>query len=263
MTISLPFKVFILLLTAFIVPNTATADKPDERTLKELVNIAGSQRMLSQRLVKLYCQIGLGVFTQEAVASINADVERFESQLELLKKAYDDPIYQEKLEWVAIAWQRFRPLVTGPVIRDRALRINHLAEDLLYTSDQITMILQDSSGNREEMLVNVSGRQRMMAQRLGKLYMLKSWGFDQFSINNEMQRLKLVFDDALDQLRTAPEATDAIRADLEEVIVEWIWFRSALERKNEPAYRLIVSDASDALVEKMDKIIEKFVAIGG
>lgn len=136
--------------------------------------------------------------------------------------------------------------------------MNHLAEDLLYTTDQITMILQDSSNNREEMLVNVSGRQRMMAQRLGKLYMLKTWGFDLLSINNEMERLKLVYDDALEQLRTAPESSDEIRASLEEVIVEWIWFRSVLERKNEPAYRLIVSDASDSLLDMMDKITIKF-----
>jgi nitrate/nitrite-specific signal transduction histidine kinase len=249
---------FVVLLLVALFPLQSIAENSEQHTLKQLINIAGSQRMLSQRLVKQYCQIGLGVFTHESVESITRDVERFERQLDILKKASDDPVFQEKLEWVGIAWQRFRPLVTGPVIRDNVLRMNHLAEDLLYTTDQITMILQDSSNNREEMLVNVSGRQRMMAQRLGKLYMLKTWGFDLLSINNEMERLKLVYDDALEQLRTAPESSDEIRASLEEVIVEWIWFRSVLERKNEPAYRLIVSDASDSLLDMMDKITIKF-----
>jgi nitrate/nitrite-specific signal transduction histidine kinase len=253
------FRALIVFVLVFV-SLPVIADESEDLGLKQLINIAGSQRMLSQRLVKQYCQIGLGVFTQESVDSIAKDVARFEQQLALLKQSSDDLVYQEKLEWVTIAWKRFRPLVTGPVIRDRVIHINHLAEDLLYTSDQVTMILQDSSNSREGMLVNVSGRQRMMAQRLGKLYMLKSWGFDLWSINNEMERLKLVFDGALEQLRTAPESGEQIRADLEEVIVEWIWFRSVLERKNEPAYRLIVSDASDSLLSMMDKITDKYAA---
>ena len=253
---------FLLLLLSLLVPSLATADE-QKYSLKQLINIAGSQRMLSQRIVKQYCQIGLGVFTQESVQSIKTDVKRFEDQVEILKRASDDPIFQEKLEWVEIAWSRFKPLATGPVIRDRALHLNHLAEDLLYTSDQITMMLQDSTNSRVEMLVNVSGRQRMMAQRLGKLYMLKSWGFNLLSMNNEMERLKLVYDDALEQLRNAPESDEEIRTALEDVIVEWIWFRSALERKNEPSYRLIVADASDSLLNMMDRITIKFAQAGG
>ena len=253
---------FLLLLLSLLVPSLATADE-QKYSLKQLINIAGSQRMLSQRIVKQYCQIGLGVFTQESVQSIKTDVKRFEDQVEILKRASDDPIFQEKLEWVEIAWSRFKPLATGPAIRDRALHLNHLAEDLLYTSDQITMMLQDSTNSRVEMLVNVSGRQRMMAQRLGKLYMLKSWGFNLLSMNNEMERLKLVYDDALEQLRNAPESDEEIRTALEDVIVEWIWFRSALERKNEPSYRLIVADASDSLLNMMDRITIKFAQAGG
>ena len=226
----------------------------DSLSLKQLINLAGSQRMLSQRIVKLYCQVGLGVFSHDSYLSILEDADRFESQFRTLKASSDNEIYQEMLEWVNIAWGRFKPLVTAPVTRDNLLRINHLGEDLLYLSDQITMLLQDSANRREEMLVNISGRQRMLAQRLGKLYMMKSWGFDLLSVNNELLRIQKTFNRTLERLRTAPESNDQIRADLEEVVVQWIWFKSALERKGEPSYRLIVADASDALLHMMDDI---------
>ena len=235
--------------------------EPKPMSLKQLINVAGSQRMLSQRIVKLYCQVGLGVFSKDSYLAIHEDVERFETQYGILKKSSDDPIYQETMEWISLAWSRFKPLVTGPVTRDNALRVNHLAEDLLYATNQITIFLQDSSNAREEMLVNVSGRQRMMAQRLGKLYMLKSWGFDLLSLNNELGRVKVVYDDTLERLRTAPESTEQIRADLEDVIVQWIWFKSVLDRENEPSYRLIVADASDALLKMMDKVTAQYAAL--
>lgn len=267
----------LLLIVAFFLPllafnslaveaqNSTTADivytEAKPRSLKQLINLAGSQRMLSQRIVKLYCQVGLGVFSHDSYLAILEDVDRFENQLSILKNASDDAIHQEMLEWVNIAWARFKPLVTAPVTRDNLLRINHLAEDLLYTSDQVAIMLQDSGNQREEMLVNVSGRQRMLAQRLGKLYLMKSWGFDLLSINQELARIELVFDGTLDRLRSAPESTAQIRSDLEEVYVQWIWFKSALDRKGEPSYRLIVADASDALLMMMDNITGQYAAL--
>ena len=232
-------------------------------TLKEMINLAGSQRMLSQRIVKLYCQIGLGIFVKDSRLAIKHDVARFERQIDVLKLYSDDEIYQEMLEWVSIAWQRFKPLVTSSVSREKVLRINHLAEDLLYVSDQVTILLQDSGNQREQMMVNLAGRQRMLAQRLGKLYMLKSWGFDLLSINNNLVLIKEEFNLALERLRKAPETPQQILTELEEVIIEWIWFKSVLERQGELSYGLIVADASDSLMRMLDRITGQYTAIKG
>ena len=254
----------MFLLTYLLFPFRAHAvDESSPPTLKEMINLAGSQRMLSQRIVKLYCQIGLGIFVKDSRLAIKHDVARFERQLDVLKLYSDDEIYQEMLEWVSIAWQRFKPLVTSSVSREKVLRINHLAEDLLYVSDQVTILLQDSGNQREQMMVNLAGRQRMLAQRLGKLYMLKSWGFDLLSINNNLVLIKEEFNLALERLRKAPETPQQILTELEEVIIEWIWFKSVLERQGELSYGLIVADASDSLMRMLDRITGQYTAIKG
>lgn len=232
--------------------------EPKVLLMKQMINLAGRQRMLSQRIVKLYCQIGLDVFSKESYLALLEDVDRFENQYTILKNYSDDPVYQEILEWVDIAWSRFKPLVTEPVMRDKLLRINRLAEDLLYTSDQVAIFLQDSSDQREEMLVNISGRQRMFAQRLGKLYLMKSWGFDRWSVNNEMKRIRQQYALTLIRLRNAPENTPEIRDSLKEVNQQWIRFKSALERVDESSYRPVVANASDELMQMMESITGKY-----
>lgn len=252
------FFMMTLLMASFRVSADAVPATP---SLKDIINIAGSQRMLSQRIVKLYCQVGLGIFARDSKIAIKHDVARFESQLQKLRKFSGDELYQERLEWVTIAWARFKPLVLAPVTRDQAMHINHLAEDLLYVSDQITILLQDRGNERGQLMVNISGRQRMLAQRLGKLYMLQSWGFDLLSIQNSLVQIKEEFNIVLDLLRKAPETPDKTLADLEEVIIEWIWFRSVLERQGEISYGLIVADASDSLMNMLDKITSQYAAI--
>lgn len=253
---------FIALLIAFLTtPLSVSAETPETLTLQEIINLAGSQRMLSQRMVKSYCQVGLGILTKDSNVAIMQDVARFETHVEFLKKYSDDEIYQEKLEWVTIAWQRFKPLITAPVSRDKVLRINHLAEDLLYASDQITIMLQDQGNQRVQMMVNVSGRQRMLSQRLAKLYMLQSWGFNRMSINDSLLKVTAEFNAVLDRLRKAPETPQQTLAHLEEVNIEWIWFKSALERHGGESYGLIVADTSNALTNKLDKITEEYTAI--
>lgn len=228
-------------------------------SIESAINKAGLQRMLSQRMVTKYCLTGLGVLPKESRAAILEDAALFEQQLHTLKAFSDDEVYQESLEWVTIAWDRFRPLVTGEVSQERVRRINHLSEDLLYTSHKVVMMLQEMGSRPIDRLVNLAGRQRMLSQRMAKLYLMRSWGEKSLSIDDDLVGTGLEFEETMERLRTSPEATPLIRQDIDKALVQWNWFKSVINRPGgDASYRLIIADASDALYRMMDQITRQF-----
>lgn len=251
----------LLLFGVMLQPSGAVASDKAHISLKDIINIAGSQRMLSQRIVKQYSQIALDVFPDDSKKEIDRSIVRFEDQLIFLKHYSNDDVFQETLEWVTIAWNRFKPLVTDPVSRDNIRRINHLSEDLLYVTNKVVNILQDIGNRPADRLVNIAGRQRMLSQRLAKIYLLQSWGFDSLSLGDELKRASRQFDEVLERLRRAPETTPEIALNIEQAITQWIWFQNVLEQHGDASYRLIVADASDSLLQMMDTVTTQYAEI--
>ncbi|MBS1171982.1 MAG: hypothetical protein H6R12_812, partial [Proteobacteria bacterium] len=91
-------------------------------------------------------------------------------------------------------------------------------------------------------------------QRLAKLYMLQAWGFDSPQLRSDMSAAAALFATALAELQQAPQNTDAIRAQLEAVSIQWEWFRHALELQGEESFRQLVADASESILRSLEMI---------
>lgn len=218
------------------------------------IDTAGRQRMLTQRIVKAYCQVGMQVTPEDSRAQLASAVRRFDSQLATLSKNAPNPAARAALARMSALWTPLRRIATGPVSREGARRLVERDEALLRAAHELVLVLQDAAGTPQAKLVNISGRQRMLSQRMAKLYMLRAYGVDTPAVRDEIDSASNEFAGALSALRAAPENTPQISNELEAVALQWEWFAAAIMLQGAESHALVVAGASESILNSMDLI---------
>ena len=230
-------------------------------SLTEAINKAGRQRMLTQRMLKSYSMMGIDVQREGAEQQLGFAIRLFERQLQELKAFAPTLEIKASLQKVSSLWQSFHQQLQPPISSERAKAMLRLNDDLLRAADRVVLQLEDVSATSYGRLVNISGRQRMLSQRLAKFYMLRAWGVDTAEVRSASMQAKNEFRGALDELIAASENTVSINQELDKANTQWGLFKHALERKGDNYVPLIVAMTSENLLKRMDRITGMYESV--
>ena len=224
----------------------------------QAITLAGQQRMLSQRIVKSWVQIGLNVQPAVSKRQLDEAVRRFEQNLRVLEPMLNTPEARSALAGVHLAWGPLLTSTRGVIRQSEAGLIDARAEDVLMAADRLTRILQDQSAVPTGRWVNLAGRQRMLSQRLVKNYMLRQWGVDNARLRDEIESIQNEFSGALASMQQRAANSEALREELDKLALQWDWLRTALATEGAESFRLILADGSDAVLELADEVTRLF-----
>ena len=220
----------------------------------EAVNLAGQQRMLSQRIVKSWCQIGLNVQPMLSKRQLDESVRRFEHNLTVLEPMLASAESRTAMAGLKAAWAPLRISALGVIRQPDAALIDARAEDVLMAAERLTRTLQDQSSVPASRWVNLAGRQRMLSQRLVKAYMLRQWGVDNARLRDDMDSVQNEFAGALAGMQQRAGNSEAVRDELDRLALQWEWLRTALATEGAESFRLILAEGGDALLELADRV---------
>ncbi len=244
------------------------------------INLSGRQRMLTQKMSKEAFLIALKVEPEKNRRNLQQTMALFERTLvglisgdESLKLAKaPNARIAAQLGIVLDLWKKFRPLVERVANghADRAT-LEKIARDnlsLLAEMNRAVKMFEKAAGADTAELavvINLSGRQRMLTQKMTKEYLLVALDIAPAANREKLKRTMVLFDRTLgglldgDDAQGLPPTTDpAIRAQLRKVMKLWENFRPLLERPATPQNLLAVAHANLPLLAEMNRAVKMY-----
>lgn len=252
-------KLFFLLLV-LVLPVQVQASG----SLGVMIDQSGLQRMLSQRMIKAYAQILFEIDPEGAREQLQDAAILFDQQLSGLAQQAPSQEVSASLQKVEGIWHDFRPIVQGAVSMEGLNVLLGLDDSLLEAANDVVLGLQVHAGTAPARLVNTAGRQRMLSQRIAKLYMLASGGIRTAELDQQLQSARYEFEGAFAHLQQAPENTSEIARGLKEVERQWIIFRTSFQLHDDGEGKYIpflVARAAEKIFRQMDLITAQYVEI--
>jgi len=247
-------RVYRVLWIAFISASALSAG--EIKSLSHAVNIAGKQRMYTQRMLKDYAMIGMHNHFGDPATELKKTIDDFEANLEALTAFNTVEEIKNSLDKLKIEWKPIKALLEKVPEKEKAGKLQEDLEALLAQANDTTVLFAKQTGKASGEIINISGRQRMLSQRMASLYMLKVWGVNDPKFQEKMEQTMTQFKSSLEKLMVSELNTEEINRLLLKVQKSFMFFE--FSKKFIPA---LIYKKSNAILVDMDRITGLYVAI--
>lgn len=247
------------------------------------INLAGKQRMLTQKMSKEALLVALGIEKDANLASLKKTRDLFDKTLKGLQDGDKDlglsktkkPKIRKQLKKVGKLWVDFDKAVSqiissGNVTKDDVAVIANLNLPLLKEMNKGVKFYESAaagSGVNQALAkaINLSGRQRMLTQKMSKEFYLMAYGHETTKNQESLKKTVSLFDtilnglidgDASVGLSAAP--TPDLKAQLSKVKTMWQAFRKNIEAAPNDQSKQNVASNNLPLLKEMNAAVKMF-----
>ncbi len=251
-------KIVILLMSIMLAMGSSLSYAKIE-SLSQAINESGRLRMLSQRLAKAYFFKALDIQPQKAQSQFNNSQELFEQNLTDLsafnKSVGNNVAIQVSLSIIQKEWRVYKEVLSQPNNKENASSILTLSDRTLMACEELVTQLEKLTLRESAHWVNLSGRQRMLSQRIAKFYSAISLSGNFEHYHPFLQTAVTEFDEALSALMKSPDNTRFVNHKLKKVLTQWQFSKKGFELLGKGnSTPLVISLTTETILKQMNDI---------
>ena len=241
--------------------NKTSVSKVDVLEIMKLIDVAGKQRMLAQRISKDYLYAGEKVSVSKANKQLKASLQEMQEIHKHLVDSINDPDIQNLLAFVQLSIEDFKSISNKSYSLDNAQLIIDLGESMLEGSQYVVDSLKEKVKAKESAIVDKAGKQRMLSQRIAKYYIAYQAGIRDKNTVDQMKEAVKSFAEAHQALMENIENTPEINRKLHDIDRLWKIVHKFYLNIEKGGLPLIVFNTTDDITKKMNMITEMYVEL--
>ena len=146
-----------LLITSVVFVTVSMDASAKIKTMGEAINIAGRQRMLSQRIAQSYFLLGIKPDSKRGAIQLDRSVSEFERNLNNLKEYAPAKSLRSDIAAVEALWIPYKTLAQSNVNKTNAEVLLAQSNDILTKAHHYVVELEKLSGTNKAEIINISG----------------------------------------------------------------------------------------------------------
>lgn len=194
-----------------------------------LVNRCGRLRLFSQRMALTWGAIAANVASNATRTRLRQFEKEFERNLAWLEQLDQVGEFAEMLNAIKPLWQSFRQAIgSAEAPETLAGKLFDLSEEMLAATDDLTVCTTHLAGIPAAHYVNMAGRNRLLPQRISKLFLFREWDGLHARIDDLLLASTAEFEHNLQQLVRTASGQPELAAQLRIVASQWQKYIRAL-----------------------------------
>jgi hypothetical protein len=244
---------------ALTAPKPMSSKKIVRSDAVKLIDLAGRQRMLSQRIAKDYLYMGKNIAVDKASKQLKESLREFRKNQGELSEMMNDPEIKNLLSFVNMSLDELENVIKKPFSLDNAQLVLDLSESMLEGSQYIVDSIKSSINVNESKMVAKSGKQRMLSQRIAKYYIAYQAGIKDKNTVHQMENAVESFSNTHNSLLKSSDKDPELSKKLEKVDKLWkvvYKFYLNIEKGGLP---FIVYTSTDDITRMMNGVTKMYV----